>query len=177
MFGGFATSIPLVGSAARRPGSKQNAIDVYSIRKAQVLTGKKLPMSKRKPNCARQFALFAALALVIAGVGIYGTLSYTVAQRTRELGIRIPLGAQRTQVFGMVIRQGMRSAAIGMLVGGLAALGATRSLASLLFGVTPADPLTFAMALLLLALVALAACYVPARRAALVNPMSILRSE
>lgn len=126
---------------------------------------------------ASLFALFAALALVIAGVGIYGTLSYTVAQRTRELGIRIALGAQRTQVFGMVIRQGMGSAAIGMLVGGLAALGATRSLNSLLFGVTPADPFTFAIALLLLALVALAACYFPARRATSVNPMSVLRSE
>lgn len=126
---------------------------------------------------ASLFALFAALALVIAGVGIYGTLSYTVAQRMRELGIRIALGAQRTQVFGMVLRQGMRSVAIGMLVGGLAALGATRSLNSLLFGVKPTDPFTFAIALLLLILVALAACYFPARRATSVNPMSILRSE
>jgi putative ABC transport system permease protein len=126
---------------------------------------------------ASLFALFAALALVIAGVGIYGTLSYTVAQRTRELGIRIALGAQRAQVFGMVICQGMGSAAIGILVGGLAAFGATRSLASLLFGVKPTDPFTFATALLLLAAVALAACYFPARRATSVNPMSVLRSE
>ena len=126
---------------------------------------------------ASLFALFAALALVIAGVGIYGTLAYSVAQRTRELGIRIALGAQRMQVFGMVLRQGMGSAAIGMLVGGLAALGATRSLTSLLFGVKPADPFTFAIALLLLTLVALAACFFPARRATSVNPMSILRSE
>lgn len=126
---------------------------------------------------ASLFALFAALALVIAGVGIYGTLAYTVAQRTRELGIRIALGAQRAQVFGMVIRQGMGSAAIGILVGSLAAFGATRSLASLLFGVKPTDPFTFAMALLLLAAVALAACYFPARRATSVDPMSVLRSE
>jgi len=123
------------------------------------------------------FALFAALALVIAGVGIYGTLSYAVAQRMRELGIRMALGAQRGQIFGMVIRQGMGSAAVGMLVGGLAAFGATRSLTSLLFGVKPTDPFTFAAALLLLALVALAACYFPARRATSVNPMSVLRSE
>lgn len=126
---------------------------------------------------ASLFALFAALALVIAGVGIYGTLSYTVAQRMRELGIRMALGAQRAQVFGMVIRQGMGSAATGMLVGGLAALGATRTLSSLLLGVKPTDPFTFAMALLLLAAVALAACYFPARRATSVNPMSVLRSE
>jgi putative ABC transport system permease protein len=126
---------------------------------------------------ASLFVLFAALALVISGVGIYGTVSYTVAQRMRELGIRMALGAQRAQVFGMVIRQGMGSAAIGMLVGGLAAFGATRSLRSLLFGITPTDPLTFAIALLLLAAVALAACYFPARRAMSMNPMSVLRSE
>ena len=126
---------------------------------------------------ASLFALFAALALVIAGVGIYGTLSYTVAQRMRELAIRMALGAQRAQVFGMVIRQGMGSAATGMLGGGLAALGATRTLTSLLFGVKPTDPFTFAMALLLLAAVALAACYFPARRATSVSPMSVLRSE
>ena len=126
---------------------------------------------------ASLFALFAALALLIAGVGIYGTLSYTVAQRMRELGIRMALGAQRAQVFGMVIRQGMGSAAAGMLVGGLAALGATRTLTSLLFGVKPTDPFTFAMALLLLAAVALAACYFPARRATSMDPMSVLRSE
>jgi len=126
---------------------------------------------------ASLFVIFATLALVIAGVGIYGTLSYTVAQRMRELGIRMALGAQRAQVFDMVIRQGMRSAALGMLIGGLAALGATRSLKSLLFGTEPNDPLTFAIALLVLAAVALAACYFPARRAMSMNPMSVLRSE
>lgn len=126
---------------------------------------------------ASLFVAFAALALVIAGIGIYGTLSYTVAQRMRELGIRMALGAQRAQVFGMVIRQGMGSAAVGMLVGGLAALGSTRALSSLLFGIKPTDPLTFAMAFLLLATVALAACYFPARRAMSMDPMSVLRSE
>jgi putative ABC transport system permease protein len=133
-------------------------------------------MAQPRSN-ASLFALFAALALVIAGVGIYGTLSYAVAQRMRELGIRMALGAQRGQVLGIVIRQGMGSAAVGMLVGGLAAFGATRSLTTLLFGVKPTDPFTFATALLLLALVALAACYFPARRATSVNPMSVLRSE
>jgi putative ABC transport system permease protein len=126
---------------------------------------------------ASLFIIFATLALVIAGVGIYGTLSYTVAQRMRELGIRMALGAQRAQVFDMVIRQGMRSAAVGMLIGGLAALGATRSLKSLLFGIKPNDPLTFAIALLVLAAVALAACYFPARRAMSMDPVSVLRSE
>jgi putative ABC transport system permease protein len=123
------------------------------------------------------FVIFATLALVIAGVGIYGTLSYTVAQRMRELGIRMALGAQRAQVFDMVLRQGMRSAAAGMLIGGLAALGASRSLKSLLFGIKPNDPLTFAIALLVLAAVGLAACYFPARRAMSMDPMRVLRSE
>jgi len=126
---------------------------------------------------ASLFVLFAALALIIAAVGIYGTLSYTVVQRTRELGIRMALGAQRAQIFSMVIRQGMRSAAVGMLAGGLAALVGTRALTSLLFGVKPTDPPTFAVALLLLTAVALAACYFPARRAMSMNPMSVLRAE
>jgi len=126
---------------------------------------------------ASLFVLFAALALIIAAVGIYGTLSYTVVQRTRELGIRMALGAQRAQIFSMVIRQGMRSAAVGMLAGGLAALVGTRALTSLLFGVKPTDPPTFAVALLLLTAVALAACYFPARRAMSMNPMSVLRAQ
>jgi ABC-type antimicrobial peptide transport system permease subunit len=126
---------------------------------------------------ASLFVLFAALALIIAGVGIYGTLSYTVVQRTRELAIRMALGAQRAQVFAMVIRQGMGSAAVGMLAGGFAALGATRALTSLLFGVKPADPITLALAVLLLTAVALAACCFPARWAMSMNPMSVLRSE
>ena len=126
---------------------------------------------------ASLFVIFATLALVIAGVGIYGTLSYTVAQRMRELGIRMALGAQRAQVFGMIIRQGIRSAAIGMLIGGLAALALTRSLKSLLFGIKPNDPLTFALAFLVLTAVAVAACYLPARRAMSMNPVSVLRSE
>jgi len=95
----------------------------------------------------------------------------------RELGIRMALGPQRAHVFGMVIRQGMRSAAVGMSVGSIAALGAMRVLTSLLFGVKPGDPLTFAVVLSLITAVALAACYFPARRAMSMNPMSVLRSE
>ena len=100
--------------------------------------------------------MFAALALIIAGVGVYGTISYTVVQRTRELGIRMALGAQRAQVFRMVVRQGMGSATVGMSAGGFGALGATRALTSLLFGVKPTDPITFVLAVLLLTAVALA---------------------
>ena len=128
-------------------------------------------------NNASLFVLFAALALMIAAVGIYGTLSYSVTQRTRELGIRMALGAQRAQIFGIVIRQGMGSVGAGILAGGVAALGVTRVLSSLLFQIKPTDPLTFALVLLLVAAVALLACYFPARRAMSMNPMSVLRSE
>ena len=163
--------VPSLRSAVHQLGSDVAITDVDS---GQDLMSDAVAQPRSN---ASLFALFAALALGIAGVGIYGTLSYSVAQRMRELGIRMALGAQRAQVFGMVIRQGMGSAAAGMLVGGLAALGATRTLTSLLFGVKPTDPFTFAMALLLLAAVALAACYFPARRATSVDPMSVLRSE
>jgi len=128
-------------------------------------------------SSAALFVLFAALALVIAAVGIYGTLSYIVVQRTRELVIRIALGAQRAHVFGIVIGKGMGSAAVGMFVGTIAALVATRVLTSLLFGIKSTDPLTFAVVLSLLTAVAVAACYFPARRAMLMNPMGVLRSE
>lgn len=163
--------IPSVRSAIHQLGS--------DVAIAHIESGENLlsdAVAQPRSN-ASLFVLFAALALIIAAVGIYGTLSYTVTQRTRELGIRMALGAQRAQVFGMVIRQGMGSAAVGVVTGGIAALGATRALTSLLFGVKPADPLTFTVALLLLAGVALAACYFPARRAMSMNPMSVLRSE
>jgi ABC-type antimicrobial peptide transport system permease subunit len=120
---------------------------------------------------------FAALALVLASVGIYGVISYLVAQRTREIGVRIALGAQRSEVMRSVLGQGAGMALIGAAIGAVAALGLTRLMANQLFGVTPHDPLTFAGVAGLIMLVAVAACYVPARRATRVDPMVALRSE
>jgi len=121
--------------------------------------------------------LFAALALALASVGVYGVMAYSVTERTHEIGVRIALGAQRRDVVLMVMRQGITMIAIGTVVGIAAARAATRVMATLLFGIGAADPLTFIAVPALLLAVALVACYVPARRATRVDPLYALRAE
>jgi predicted permease len=121
--------------------------------------------------------VFAAVALVLSAAGLYGVISYLVAQRSREIGIRMALGAQTGDVTRLVMRQGAGLTALGVGVGVLGALALTRLLASMLYGVSTRDPLTFAGVAAVLATVALAATYVPARRAARVNPLRAIRAE
>jgi predicted permease len=121
--------------------------------------------------------VFAATALLLAAVGIYGVMSYAVTRRTHELGIRAALGASRAGIVGLVVRQGMKLAGIGMAAGLVAALALTRLMAGLLYGVRPADPPTLVAVALLLGAIALLACYIPARRATAVDPVDALRSE
>jgi hypothetical protein len=120
---------------------------------------------------------FALLALVLACIGLYGLLSYEVARRTRELGIRMALGGQRRDLLRLVVSQGILLVLIGAAIGIATAIGVTRFMSTILYGVHADDPLTFAGVAILLTLVALAACYIPARRATRVDPMVALRYE
>ncbi len=122
-------------------------------------------------------SLFAVIALLLAAVGLYGVLAYLVTQRTRDIGVRIALGAQRRNVLSLVIGQGMKLVMVGVVIGVVAALALTRVLTSLLYGVEPTDPLTLAAVSLVLMATAFFACWLPARRAARIDPMEALRHE
>ena len=124
----------------------------------------------------RLTAGFAIIALLLGAIGIYGVLSYTMSQRTNEVGIRIALGAQSRQVVRMVVGEGLRLVGISVAIGLLASFGATRLVRSQLFGVGPTDVLTFSVVTVLLASVAILACVIPARRASRVDPLGALRS-
>jgi len=167
---------PLVeGDAVERAiHSIDKDLPVSAIRSMEQLLG--ISMAQRRLTLTLLLS-FAALALLLAGVGIYGVISYSVRQRTHELGIRMALGAQRRDVLKLILTQGLKLALIGVVIGLLTAFALTRWMETLLFNVRPTDPLTFAVIAVVLLLVALFACWLPARRATKVDPMVALRCE
>ncbi len=169
------------GSPDAFAGSFRDAIRGYDS-KAVMFHAQTMDSIVAHSLASRRFAMillavFAALALVLASIGIYGVVSYIAGQRMHEIGIRIALGAQRSDVLKMVLGQGARLGVIGVVIGLAAAAGLTRLMSKILYGVSAADPLTFACVAIVLTIVALAACYVPARRAMRVDPMLALREE
>jgi putative ABC transport system permease protein len=180
-----AATMSIVVRSASEPSGLINAV------KSQIQTiDKDLPLDDAETmekiladsNSGRRFnmlllTIFAVVALVLAVVGIYGVMSYTVTQRTHEIGIRVAIGAQSRDVFRMVIGQGMMLALIGVAFGLVGAFGLTRLMTSMLFGVEPTDPLTFVTIAVLLTVVASVACYIPGRRATKVDPLVALRYE
>ena len=174
-----------VGVRAANPGSLAHAVNeaVLAVDPDQPVTETATMDQLMANSLGRRkitltlLGIFAVLALVLAEVGIYGVMSYTVTQRTREIGIRMALGAQRAEVMRMVVGQGLRAGLLGVGIGLVGAFALTRVMASLLYGVSPTDPLTFAGIAVLLLLVATLASFLPARRATRVDPMIALRGE
>jgi putative ABC transport system permease protein len=143
----------------------------------QTMNERVVEVTSRTRFIAVLLGLFAGLALLLAGIGIYGVMAYSMSARTREVGVRMALGASRRDVLRLVIGQGMKLAFAGVALGLVAAVALTRTMKNLLFGVSATDPVTFAAIALLLIAVALLACWIPARRAARVDPLVALRCE
>jgi putative ABC transport system permease protein len=175
----------LVVSTSVEPQSLTSAVRgaVWGIDRDQPVSNVRTMEDVLSESIARQrfsmllLGIFAAVALLLAAVGLYGVMSYTVAQRTREIGLRMALGAQRSDVLMLVVGQGLKLALAGVALGLVAAFLLTRVMSSLLFGVSPTDPATLAVISLVLVAVALLAAYIPARRATKVDPLIALRYE
>jgi putative ABC transport system permease protein len=164
----------LLGAVRREVGAADKELAVFNVATMEQLLADSVAL--------RRFSMlllgvFACVAVALAGVGIYGVISYSVAQRTREIGVRVALGAQRRDVLRLVLGRGLGLAGAGIALGLAGALAVTRVISSLLFGVGARDPVTFAAVAALLAFVALLACLAPARRATKVDPMVALRYE
>jgi predicted permease len=169
-----ADPLGLAAAVTREARALDPNLPLYDVKTMEQQLSESLA---RRRFAMLMLGLFAVIALLLASVGIYGVISYTVAQRTREIGIRVALGAQTRDVLHLIVRHGMSLTGIGVALGLVAAIAATRLMVSLLFGVSATDPLTYVVIASLLALVAFAACWIPARRATKVDPMIALRCE
>lgn len=178
-------ALTLVVRTATDPHSLTGAVrgEVRSIDKDQPIYNIKTMQEVLSESVAQRLfnmfliSIFAVVALILAAVGIYGVIAYSVAQRTHEIGLRIALGAQPSDVFKLVVGQGMTQALIGIAIGLAAAFALTRVMSSLLYGISPLDPVTFGGLTVLLMIVALLACYLPTRKAVRINPIIALRDE
>ena len=166
-----ASHVPAIREALRAINPK---VALYDVRAASDMLANSF--GPRRLNLYL-LALFAAVALVLAAIGLFGVMAYLVTQRTREIGVRLALGATRREVLQLIVGRGVTLAAAGALLGIVVALWLTRLMSGLLFSVSATDPATFAAVPLVLIGVALVACYIPARRAMRVDPVSALRAE
>jgi putative ABC transport system permease protein len=164
----------LIGAATREVEAMDKDVPVFLTRTVEEYISASVTSPRFNTTL---LGIFAGVALVLTMVGLYGVMSYSVAQRTNEIGIRLALGAQTGDVMSMVVKQGLRLVIIGLVIGLIGAFAATRVMESLLFGITAKDPLTFASVAVLLAVVALLACFIPALRATRVDPLKALRHE
>src|SRR5947207_12559094 len=165
------TMIPTV---TRLVADADRDLPVFSVKTMNEFLGESIAAPRFNTTL---LAIFAALALVLTIVGLYGVISDSVTRRTTEIGIRMALGAQSRDVLRLVVGQGFKLVLLGLVIGVAGALALTRLIASLLFGVGTRDPVTFAVVAVLLSFVALLACYIPAHRAAKVDPLVALRYE
>ncbi len=164
----------VVPSMRAEVGQLDPAIPLFNVRTMETLLGKAVARSR---FTAVALAMFAGLALALAALGVYGVMAYATQLRTREIGVRLALGADRTRVVRMVVGEGARVVLPALIAGGLGALVLSRFLRSLVFGVSPTDPVTLAGVATLLGLIALGACWIPARRAGAIDPVEAIRNE